>query len=207
LFLDIWVPANATAGSNLPVKFWIYGGADTGGSISDPLYDGCPLATDAVVVSAAYRLGPLGFLAVESAGISGNFGLQDLELALRWVKRHVAAFGGDPVSSSLWHHEYFEANLCRQNKVVVFGQSAGAALTWILSSLPQAPTLMNAAIAESGSGRNLLTNAEYQGFGKEYAKILGCDVTDVSRLLWFQIPPIYKYNYRLLAFDHNRQRP
>lgn len=66
--------------------------------------------------------------------------------------------------------------------MVVFGQSARAALTWILSSLPQAPTLINAAIAESGSGRNLLINAEYQGFGKENAKALGCNVTDVGCL-------------------------
>jgi len=79
------------------VKVWIYGGGEENGFISDPLYDGCYLATDSVVVSVAYRLGPLGFLALESAGIGGNFGVQDILLGLQWVQSNIAAFGGDPV--------------------------------------------------------------------------------------------------------------
>ena len=94
------MPAHATTGSKLPVKFWIYGGANDGGSISDPLYSGCNLATDSIVVSANYRLGALGFLSLESAGIAGNFAVQDLLLALQWVQDNIDAFGGDPVSSS-----------------------------------------------------------------------------------------------------------
>lgn len=99
LYLDIWTPADATAGSKLPVKFWVYGGGGEGGSISDPLYNGCNLATDSIVVSVAFRLGALGFLSLESAGIAGNFAVQDLLLALQWVQDNVAAFGSDPVSS------------------------------------------------------------------------------------------------------------
>jgi hypothetical protein len=79
------------------VKFWIYGGADDAGAISDPLYNGCNLATDSILVSAAYRLGALGFLSVEIAGINGNFTVQDLLLALQWVQANIAAFGGDSV--------------------------------------------------------------------------------------------------------------
>jgi carboxylesterase type B len=100
LFLNIWAPANATSSSKLPVKFWVYGGTDNAGGISDPLYNGCNIATDSIVVSAAYRLGVLGFLSLDTAGIPGNMGFQDIELALRWVQDNVAAFGGDPVSQS-----------------------------------------------------------------------------------------------------------
>jgi carboxylesterase type B len=76
------------------VKFWVYGGGDEGGSRSDPLCNGCNLATDSIVVSIAYRLGALGFLSLESSGIAGNFAVQDLLLALQWVQDNVAAFGG-----------------------------------------------------------------------------------------------------------------
>jgi carboxylesterase type B len=98
LYLNIWVPGNANVSSNMPVKFWIYGGFELSGSTSDPLYDGCNLATDAIVVSAAYRLGSLGFMALDSAGIGGNMGVQDLLLALQWVQDNIAAFGGDAAS-------------------------------------------------------------------------------------------------------------
>lgn len=99
LYLDVWVPPNATSTSSLPVKVWIYGGSETAGGISDPLYDGCNLAMDnTLVVSINYRLGPLGWLALQSAGIGGNMGLQDILLGLSWVQSNIAAFGGDPVS-------------------------------------------------------------------------------------------------------------
>ena len=86
--------------SKLPVKFWIYGGRDDGGSILDPLYGGCNLAIDSIVISANYRLGLLGFLSLEAAGITGNFAVQTLFLALQWVQDNIDAFRGDPVSSS-----------------------------------------------------------------------------------------------------------
>jgi carboxylesterase type B len=63
-----------------------------------PLYDGCNVAKDnALLVSVSYRLGPLGFLALQSAGIGGNQAIQDLLLGLEWVQANIAAFGGDPV--------------------------------------------------------------------------------------------------------------
>ena len=83
------------------MKVWIYGGGNTAGSISDPTYNGCNLATDSIVVSINYRLGPLGFLALDSAGIGGNFGIQDQLLGLSWVQKNIQAFGGDPVSVAL----------------------------------------------------------------------------------------------------------
>ncbi|KAF2093383.1 alpha/beta-hydrolase [Rhizodiscina lignyota] len=164
LLLDIWVPPNTSPNSGLPVKFWVYGGSGTAGGISDPLYSGCNLATDAVVVSVNYRLGPLGFLALESAGVQGNMAIQDVIMALEWVQSNIAAFGGDP------------------KKVVLFGQSAGAALSFMISTLPNAPSLMNAMIGESGAGRSYLpTNSSaVQEFGAQWAKNLGCSASDLS---------------------------
>jgi carboxylesterase type B len=69
------------------------------GGISDPLYDGCDAAsTDAIFVSVNYRLGPLGFLALEDASFGGNQAIQDILLALQWVQENIEAFGGDNVS-------------------------------------------------------------------------------------------------------------
>ena len=101
LYINVWRPANTTSTSKLPVKVWFYGGSDTAGGISDAMYNGCELATDAVVVSANYRLGPFGWLSLLSANLTGNFGTQDQLLALQWVQENVADFGGDPVSPLL----------------------------------------------------------------------------------------------------------
>ena len=94
-------PASASANSNLPVKVFIYGGSFVSGGTSDPLYKGCNLASDAVVVTIAYRLGPLGFLALEGTNIAGNQGLQDVIMGAQWVQDNIAAFGGDPVCDAL----------------------------------------------------------------------------------------------------------
>jgi carboxylesterase type B len=83
---------------------WIYGGSQTDGGISDALYDGCNIAqNDAILVSINYRLGPLGFLALQSAGIYGNQGIQDILLGLEWIQENIAAFGGDPVRVTAIH--------------------------------------------------------------------------------------------------------
>ena len=74
----MWTPANATQGSLLPVKVFVHGGSGYAGSSSDPSYNGCGIATDAVVVTMNYRLGPLGWLTLgQSSNITGNYGLLD----------------------------------------------------------------------------------------------------------------------------------
>ncbi|PMD31049.1 alpha/beta-hydrolase [Hyaloscypha variabilis F] len=110
LTVDIWVPPTASPSSQLPVKAWVFGGAGVAGGISDPLYDGCNLASDSIVVSINYRVGPLGFLSLPSAGIQGNMAVQDVILGLEWIQTNIASFGGDP------------------RKVLVFGQANGAEL-------------------------------------------------------------------------------
>jgi para-nitrobenzyl esterase len=135
LTLNIWTPAGAR---NTPVFFWIYGGALTAGASREPLYDGARLAArGVVVVSINYRLGVFGWLAhpelsAESPqGVSGNYGLLDQIEALRWVRRNIRAFGGDP------------------SNVTVAGESAGGLSVMYLMAAPAARPLFSKAIAQS----------------------------------------------------------
>jgi para-nitrobenzyl esterase len=123
LNLNIWAPA--TDGPARPVMVWIHGGAYLSGSNSDGMYDGANLAAagDAVVVTINYRLGALGFLHLADLlgpgyEDSSNLALLDQLEALRWVRRNIAGFGGDP-----------------QN-VTLFGESAGAAAIGTLLGMP-----------------------------------------------------------------------
>lgn len=163
LYVNVWAPANATKASALPVRAWVYGGSNTAGSISSPLYDGCNVpSTNALMVSINYRLGPLGFLALEEAGIGGNQAIQDLLLALQWIQENIAAFGGDP------------------NKVMLHGQSAGATDSFTVATLPQAPKLFRAVILQSGGGRDALLEDHAQALGQAFAKGVNCSISDVS---------------------------
>ncbi len=138
LYLNVWVPANSK-GQKLPVMVWVYGGGFAAGATSEPRQDGTNLAKQGVVVvSMNYRLGIFGFfahpeLAAESGHNSaGNYGLLDQVAALEWVKRNVAAFGGDP------------------GNVTIFGESAGAFSVSELMASPVAKGLFQRAIGESG---------------------------------------------------------
>ncbi|KAH8677987.1 Carboxylesterase [Xylariales sp. PMI_506] len=162
LYLDIWAPSWATAGSKLPVKVWLYGGVNVAGGISDPSYDGCFSTSESLVVSINYRLGPLGFLAVTDLGLSGNFGVMDQVLGLRWVQENIAAFGGDPT------------------QVLLFGQSAGASDTFTIATMEEAPQLMKAAAMESGGGRELVTIKQAQTWQTTFVEALNCSLTDID---------------------------
>lgn len=135
LTLNIWTPRNA---HNSAVFFWIYGGALVGGASREPFYDGTRLASHGVVVvTINYRLGVLGWLAhpelskESPLGISGNYGLLDQIEALKWVRRNITAFGGDPAN------------------VTIAGESAGALSVMYLMASPLARGLFAKAIAES----------------------------------------------------------
>jgi para-nitrobenzyl esterase len=139
LFLNVITPA-WPATKPLPVMFWIHGGANQGGSGSGSLYnDGTLLNHGVLIVTINYRLGILGFFAhpeltSESPNYaSGNYGLMDQILALRWVRDNITRFGGDP------------------NNITVFGQSAGSIDTGILMASPLARGLFQKAIGESGA--------------------------------------------------------
>ena len=166
---------------------WIYGGGYINGSASMPLYWGDRLAHKGViVVTIAYRLGPLGFLALPELTresphhSSGNYGLMDQIAALEWVQRNIAAFGGDPKC------------------VTIAGQSSGSISVSILMASPLAKGLFQRAIGESGGlfeplqlgPKFLLANAERDG--EKYAVSLGA--------------PSLKELRRLPAIPAHRQR-
>ena len=138
LTLNVWTPAKAKKGS-LPVMVWIYGGGFAAGGTSEARQDGQYLAhRDMVVLSMNYRLGIFGFFALPELTAesphhaSGNYGLMDQTAAIEWVKRNIAAFGGDP------------------NNVTIFGESAGSISVSTQMASPLAQGLFQKAIGESG---------------------------------------------------------
>jgi para-nitrobenzyl esterase len=139
LFLNVWTPAK-TANDKLPVMVWIHGGGFMAGTPAEKLYHGEGLAQKGVVVvSIGYRLGVLGFLAHPELSaendrhVSGNYGLLDMIVGLKWVQKNISVFGGNP------------------NRVTIFGESAGSAAVSILCASPLAKGLFHGAIAESGA--------------------------------------------------------
>jgi len=151
LYLNVWTPAKS-AKEKLPVLVWIYGGGFSFGSTSEPVYTGEALANKGVVfVSIAYRVGQLGFLAhpdlsSESPNhISGNYGLLDMIAGLEWIKKNIAAFGGDP------------------NKVTIFGESAGGIAVSMLCASPLAKGLFTGAISQSGGSFGPTRPTTYPG--------------------------------------------
>ena len=166
LYLNVWTSASSP-NDKRPVMVWIYGGGFTGGSGGMAWYDGENLAAKgAVIVTINYRLGSLGFFAhpvlAKEAGHpgSGNYGMMDAIAALQWVKRNIAAFGGDP------------------NRVTVAGESAGAIMVGALVGSPQAKGLFVRAIAESGGWMGLTmgkmrTSADAEANGVKAMQTLG----------------------------------
>ena len=139
LFLNIFTPS--TQAGQRPVLFWIHGGSLTTGSAND--YDGSVLAEqgDVVVVAVNYRLGLFGFcdLSVLDDQLAGSAcnGFRDQILALKWVRDHIADYGGDP------------------DNVTIFGESAGGTSVSSLLAAPAADGLYHKAIVHSGSAANL----------------------------------------------------
>lgn len=146
LTLNIWRPA--TRDDNLPVMLFIHGGSNISGYTADPVYDGAHLAkkAHAVIVTANYRLGVLGFLNLPQLHVggtggddSGNFALLDILAVLRYIRRNIAGFGGDA------------------GNVTVMGQSAGAINLLAVMASPLAKGLFHKAIPLSG-GISLVSN-------------------------------------------------
>ncbi|MGZ5270448.1 MAG: carboxylesterase family protein, partial [Ramlibacter sp.] len=146
LTLNVWRPASATTG--LPVIFFVYGGSNISGYSADPVYDGAALAkaANAVVVTANYRVGPLGFFnlaqlkgGTDPAEDSGNFALLDILQVLKFIQGNAGTFGGDAAN------------------VTLMGQSAGAINVWALLASPAAKGLFHKAVPLSG-GISLASN-------------------------------------------------
>jgi para-nitrobenzyl esterase len=169
LTLNVWAPANARQAA---VMFWIHGGAFVEGSGGLAIYNGAALARQGVVVvTINYRLGPLGFFAYpglndESGEPAANFGIMDQIAALGWVRRNIAAFGGDPHNVTAW------------------GQSAGAMSVYDLMTSGPARGLFARAIAESGPILGpLRTLAQAQRSGEQRAREWGAEDLKALRAL------------------------
>jgi para-nitrobenzyl esterase len=161
LYLNVWTAAND--GEKRPVMVWIYGGGLTRGSGAVPTYDGTALAKKGVVlITINYRIGPFGYLAhpeltaESSHRASGNYGVLDQIAALQWVRKNIAAFGGDP------------------NRVTIFGESAGSWSVNVLAATPLAKDLFHRAIGESGGQFGpMATLGEAEKNGAAFAKAAG----------------------------------
>ncbi|CAH0592564.1 unnamed protein product [Chrysodeixis includens] len=109
LHLNVYVPNTANSGNQLPVLVWIYGGAFSRGLAGRFLYGPRFLVKqDIILVTLNYRIGPYGFMCLDVPEVPGNQGLKDQQLALKWIKNNIEAFGGNP------------------DQITLFGESAGA---------------------------------------------------------------------------------
>jgi para-nitrobenzyl esterase len=166
LYLNVWTAAS-TPKERRPVMVWIHGGGLTAGMSWERLSHGNKLAPEGVVlVTIAYRLGAIGFLAHpdltrENGRSSGNYGLMDIVAALKWVQANIEQFGGDP------------------SRVTIFGGSAGGVAVSLLAGASGAKGLYARAIAQGGVGFFPLPSLKTaEGIGDALFKSLG--LTDLQ---------------------------
>ncbi|XP_058457958.1 juvenile hormone esterase-like [Malaya genurostris] len=153
LYLNVYTPSLPVAGPRkFPVMVYIHGGGFRYGTASAAIYDPKYLIQqDVVVVLMFYRLGPLGFLCLPDAGISGNAGLKDQRLALKWVHENIYLFGGDA------------------ENVTLFGQSAGSWSTYLHYLSPNSRKYFHRVICQSGDS---CTDYAFQVDPEEKARAL-----------------------------------
>lgn len=181
LVANVWRPVDSKPGK-LPVMVWIYGGGFVNGGSSPAVYSGQAFAKRGVVlVSFNYRLGRFGFFGFPALTEEhpdepkGNYGYMDQIAALKWVKRNIAAFGGDP------------------NNVTIFGESAGGGSVHTLITSPAAKGLFHKAIVQSGGGRAPLMGERRlsqdlpgmpsaETIGVNFARAHGIEGTDAAAL-------------------------
>lgn len=189
LYLNVWTPALRNT-KDLPVLVYFYGGGNVAGDASEPRYDGESMAKKGiVVVTTNYRLNVFGNLAHPDLSAesphkaSGNYGQLDQHMALKWVRKNIAAFGGDP------------------EKVTIAGESAGSIGVSAQMASPLSKDLIAGAIGESGAAIHPtmapvpLADAEKQG--TEFLKNAGySSIADFRKLPTREIYEIYNESQR-----------
>jgi para-nitrobenzyl esterase len=170
LVLNIWSTGLGDGGKR-PVMVWLHGGAYSNASGSQIQFDGANLARkhEVVVVTLNHRLNVFGFtylaeLGGEKFADSGNVGMRDIILALRWVRDNIAAFGGDP------------------GNVTIFGQSGGGGKVGALLAMPAAKGLFHRAVAESAAGIAGVPRSEATQSAELFLAQLGLKPADVDQL-------------------------
>ena len=179
LYLNVYTPR--ADGARRPVLFWIHGGGFTGGSGSQALYDGGPLAArgDVVVVTINYRLGALGY--TQLPGLDANLGQQDQIAALQFVRENIVAFGGDP------------------SQITIFGESAGGMAVSTLLGMPAARGLFRGAIAQSGAAHHTHSPESGERVGNALLAELGLSAGETAKLRDVPIPALLEAQARVLA--------
>lgn len=175
LYLNVTTPKSAR---NLPVMVWFHGGGFTALTSNTKAFNNpAGLTTkDVVLVTVNHRLGPFGYMAhpllsAESGAGSGNYGQMDLIAALKWVKRNIKNFGGNP------------------DNVTIFGESGGGRKVLSLMASPSAKGLFHKAICQSGTlypDTRSLEAAE--AYGTALSDALGTEtIEDLRAVPWPQI--------------------
>lgn len=169
LYLNVYRPANDAA-EKRAVMVWIHGGAFVNGSGDSAIYGPDYLVRkDVVLVTINYRLGVLGFLNIDHEVATGNQGLKDQTMALKWVQENISSFGGDP------------------DNVTIFGESAGGASVHYLTLSPLSQGLFHKAISQSGVVNNpwAACTQEPKKYAYQLAAQLGEPSTDPKTVVEF----------------------
>ncbi|KAK8782634.1 hypothetical protein V5799_016022 [Amblyomma americanum] len=165
LQINAWLPSSAcpetgSCAGKHPVIVFIHGGGFQWGDSALFLHDPANFValSDVVFVTFNYRVGLHGFLSLEVPELPGNVGLWDQNLALKWVRKNIASFGGDP------------------DDVTIDGQSAGAISVALHAVSPHSKGLFKRAIMQSGAPLSLATSDYFKGKGRfiNVAGTLGC---------------------------------
>lgn len=171
--------------------FFIHGGGYRFGSGSASLHGGDYLVEkDVVVVTINYRVGPLGFLSLNTPEVPGNAGMKDMVQALRWVHQNIKNFGGN------------------SGNLTVFGHSCGGAAVSLLTASPLSKNLINKAIVQSGCALNCwaIQKTPIED-ARRLAEELGCESSDVSDILEFlsttPVIDIVEATERVFPFNDN----
>ncbi|KAF4532449.1 hypothetical protein B566_EDAN003024 [Ephemera danica] len=163
LVLSVYTPTTDGA-ANLPVLVFWHGGAFESGS--GIIYDGKKFMDyDVILVVPHYRLGPIGFLSLDTDDIPGNAGMLDQVEALKWVKNHIRVFGGNP------------------NQITIMGESAGAASVSLHNISPLSNGMFQQFIPQSGAATAIwATDPDHLYAATELGKLINCPALDIPTL-------------------------
>lgn len=194
LYLNIWHNlSDETPGK--PVMVFFHGGSYGWGGTADPMYDGFNFVSrqkDIVLVTVGYRVGLMGFVDLsyfeggEEYPDAPNLGLLDQIEALRWIKKNIAAFGGNP------------------KNVTIFGESAGGGSVSLLPVIPRARGLFRRVIAESGSVALTFSKAECHEFSRRLMR--ESKAKSMSELTQMSEAELKKLNEKLNDYNNFPQR-
>ncbi len=179
LFLNVWTPG-LKDGKKRAVMVWFHGGGFAAGSGASHGYDGVNLAKrgDVVVVTVNHRLNVFGHLYLgdmsDKFADSGNVGILDLQLALKWVRDNIENFGGDP------------------DRVMIFGESGGGAKVTTLMTMPEATGLYHRAAVQSGAWLSFIEKPEANKLANAVLAELGLTADTVEKISEFSTAEIEK---------------